>query len=202
MDQELESRDSEPETNRTLRSALIAVPKFGCFGLVAAVVIWVLSGWLGSRFPQTVAREQKSYPYGLYDPYGYSVEKYRWRTHGVRVHIWAEAAVSMFNMSFDAPDLELVRVKTHRWLANDRALLLELDYRVRKDSSYRIRQVALLYDFEHGELHSRGSASDWFVWQPDRLHSQESTRGEFYRALNELSTTSRSDPKVDGQSGR
>jgi hypothetical protein len=199
MDQELEARDSGTEPNGMFQSALSAVTKFGCLGLAAAIVIGALIGSLGSLFPKTVAIDQKINPCSVHVPIGYRVEKYRWPTNGFRVHIWAESRVSMFSMTFDVPKLKLVRVKTHRWVTNDRAILLELDY-VHPDSAVRPGEVALLYDFVRGELHSFSSTDAWLVWQPERPHSRKSTREEFDRALQELSTAERSDPKVIGHS--
>ena len=77
-------------------------------------------------------------------------------------------------MVFDVPHLELTRVKTQRWLAGDRAILLELDY-VYHDSIETRDELALLYDFERGELHSFGGAGAWFVWHPENRPSRRAT---------------------------
>ncbi|MBL8231404.1 MAG: hypothetical protein JNL98_23115 [Bryobacterales bacterium] len=157
-----------------------SVRKLGCLGILAAIAVWIVAGWLGSIFRVTVAEGQRSYPYGLNTSFGYFVEKYRWRTEGFRVTLWAGDSLKMV---FDIPDLELTRVKTQRWLARDRAVLIELDC-IYHDSIDSSGELALLYDFERGELHSLGGA--WSVWPPDHAESRSATKEEFYEIVARL----------------
>lgn len=146
-------------------------------------MLWLVSWPLGSAFPATIAEDQRNYPYGVNTSFGYSVQKHRWRRNGLRINLWAGSSLTM---TFDVPGLELARVKTQRWLAKDRAILIELDY-VYHDSIESRGELALLYDFERGELHSFGSPSAWFVWEPESMPSRKATREEFDEVVAKLS---------------
>jgi hypothetical protein len=62
-------------------------------------------------------------------------------------------------MNFKVP-AELTRVRTERSLTDDRAILLEFDY-VSHDSTDSPGELAVLYDFERGDLRSYRTASAW-----------------------------------------
>lgn len=155
-------------------------PRLGCLTVLAAIVLWLLIGWLGAMFPQIVAAGEK--PNGPYYSFGYSVGKHRWH-RGFRVKIWADSRVQfMLNIAGE----ELVRVKTQRWLAHDRAILLEFDC-VHSDSMPTSHELAMVYDFERGELHSLGSYFGWLVPPPQGNHGLYFNREEFDTAVRRLS---------------
>jgi len=47
--------------------------------------------------------------------------------------------------------------------------------------------LALLYDFERGELHSSGSYFGWLVPPPQGNHRRDANREEFETAVRRLS---------------
>lgn len=98
-------------------------------------------------------------------------------------------------MSFDVPHFELRRVKTQRWLVQDRVVLLEFDY-VYHDSVDTPGSLALLYDFERGELHSFDSASAWSVWPPEDRPGRKATREEFERLIQGYGPADRREPGI------
>ena len=72
--------------------------------MVAFIGLWFAAPWFGSRFPETVAETERSYPHGVNATFGYAVHKYRWQETGFAVSIWASSSLKMH---FDEPDLEL-----------------------------------------------------------------------------------------------
>jgi hypothetical protein len=148
--------------------------KKGCVTVLAMPFLWLGLLWLGGRSPETVAEGERSYRYGRNTSFGYWVGRYR-LGDGFRIGIWAGSSL---RMSFDVPGIELVRVRKQSWLAGDRAILLEIDY-VYHDSIDFPGTIALVYDFERGELHSCGELSAWFVWEPEGQRNRKMTRAEF-----------------------
>lgn len=103
------------------------------------------------------------------------MQKYRWQTNGFTLRIWAGDSLEL---NFKVPSLELVRVRKQEWLAQDRGILLELDY-LYHDSMDVPGRLSLDYDFERGELHSVGDAGAWFVWGPYGKQNRQLSRKEF-----------------------
>ncbi|MEO5926350.1 MAG: hypothetical protein ABIR70_21185 [Bryobacteraceae bacterium] len=148
---------------------------------------WIWHGWRDSTPAAptyTVASGEKTYSHGVNTRFGYTVKRYLGRTSGFNIEIWADPSL---RMSFDVGAFELTRVKTQRWLAHDRAVLLEFDY-IYHDSGDNPGELALLYDFEHGELHSFGHGSAWFVWPPEHQDRRQLSRTEFDQLVMRLSS--------------
>jgi hypothetical protein len=154
-------------------------PRLGCLIAVAAISLWFLRGWSAATFPQIVAAGEK--PNGPNYAFGYSVGAYRWGP-GFRVQIWADSRV---RISFNIEGEELVRVKTQRWLASDRAVLLEFDC-VHHNSIRTAHEMGLLYDFERGELYSLGRYHGWLVPPPGET-DRRTNREDFDAAVQRLS---------------
>ena len=89
-------------------------------------------------------------------------------------------------MSFNIAGEELVRVKTQRWLANDRAILVELSC-IHHDSMRSPHELALLYDFERGELHSLGRYFGWLVPPSHPASDRRANREEFDAIVRRMS---------------
>lgn len=89
-------------------------------------------------------------------------------------------------MSFNIAGEELVRVKTQRWLANDRAILIELSC-IHHDSMRLAHELALLYDFERGELHSLGRYFGWLVPPLHAASDRRANREEFDAIVRRMS---------------
>jgi hypothetical protein len=143
------------------------------------------SGWRGSTRwapTYTVAHGERSSPLGLNNPFGYTVRRYIGRTNGFNVSLWARPSV---DIKLDEPGLELIRVKTERWLAHDRAILLEFDL-IYHDSGDSNGELALIYDFERGELKSYGPFTAWFVQPFGGAPGRKMTRAEFDQAIRDL----------------
>jgi hypothetical protein len=75
------------------------------------------------------------------------VERYRWQPDGLNVRIWMADSL---DLRFQAPRLRLVRVKSQRWLAQDRAILLGMDYLQNFGPYEEPGEAWFLYDFESG----------------------------------------------------
>lgn len=135
--------------------------------------------WLGSKLTETVASATKRSPYGAPAEWGYSVERYRWRT-GFRVKIWAGES---FSFVLDEPELGLTRVKTERWLLEDRAILLEVDC-IYHDSVDSAEEMGWLFDFETGELRAYGRSP---VRAQGQRRGRRVTKDEFHRFVESIS---------------
>jgi hypothetical protein len=93
--------------------------RLGCLSVPAAIGLLLLFGLLGAIFRELFLRAKN--PTGPNYSFGYSVGQYRWRP-AFHLKVWADSRVRIW---FNIAGEELVRVKTQRWLANDRAILLE-----------------------------------------------------------------------------
>lgn len=158
------------------------IEKFGCQGLLAALALSIAVYWMAGFFPRTVAYGPKGDGYRREIPYGYSVQEYRWRSSGMRINLWARSGMTM---SFDLEEHTLLAVRTQWWMRNDRAILLELDAREQVDSMTRKGRLALLFDFERGELHSYSDLGAWFVFKDRVRIGPKMTREEFDRLIHE-----------------
>jgi hypothetical protein len=143
------------------------------------------------RFPIKIAADQRCLSVGSKACVGYAVQKYRWRTSGFGVEIWADPSLTtrleVRNMEF-----ELSKVKTQRWLARDRAILLELQY-VYHDSIDFPMELAIVYDFDRHELYTLDEPN-WFEWTPAQPESRRQKREEFRKIVAGLSPSIPSAP--------
>lgn len=168
----------------TLAKAVLFYPSLGCAGLIGLALVWFqIVPWIGVQIPGTVAQGEKSYKYGVNRSFGYSVEKYRWQRDGFAIAIWAGSSL---RLRFDVAGLELIKVKTQRWLAADRAIVLELECIYHDSGGSPLQELGLLYDFERGELHSFGSASSWTLWAPEGRRGRKLSKEQFDRVVAEL----------------
>jgi hypothetical protein len=138
------------------------------FAVLACVILGPALFWLVARFPIKIAADQRCHSVGSKACVGYAVQKYHWRTSGFGVEIWADPSLTtrleVRNMEF-----ELSRVETQRWLARDRAILLELQY-VYHDSIDFPMELAIVYDFDRHELYTLDELN-WFEWTPAQPES-------------------------------
>jgi len=152
--------------------------------LLALPLVWIsvsrLLGHAGVWFPADVARGETGPPARRL---GYAIQQYRWRGEGYRITLWAG---QRFQLTFNEPRRRLERVRTQKWLGNDRAVLLELDDTVQQDSMSHTSTIAVLYDFERGELHTHGNAA-WLAVPSDRWSAtRQMSRQEFEALVEQL----------------
>ncbi len=153
------------------RRGCLAIPVALCM----AFGVWIGISRMGAHFTKTVATGEHAFQWLTSQHseqvhYGYSIEKYRWQGYGLKIHFWAG---NYLDLRFNAPQLKLVTVKSQRWLASNRVILIGLDYVIDIGSYSPPGELWLLYDFERGELRSCGPDSPWLVWPPKRGKGRE-----------------------------
>lgn len=117
--------------------------------------------WLGGQLTERVAYGEKGLESRV--PYGYSLEKYRWRD-GFRLRLWV---ASRMTLTLDTPIYELTRIRSARWTPDGSSVVLDLDG-VYHDSIDFPANVALLFDFHRAEL---------VVFDPNSLWTRGAARG-------------------------
>ena len=91
--------------------------------------------------------------------YGFSVEAYRWNPEGFRIRFGGGDRFNDTRLDFST--LTLVNLRQHSWLAEQRAVLLEVEIEHVGDSLHNIRNMFFLYDFARGDLRSCGLDRAW-----------------------------------------
>ena len=157
--------------------------RLGCLTVLALFPLWLGVRWAGTYLTKTVAQEYKRYQYGVNTYFGYTVAKYRWQANGFEIRI---RSGSTLDLRLAVPYRELVRIREQRWLLQDRVVLLRFDC-VYHDSLDSTSDMAILYDFERGELHSYGG--DWTVWKPEKRRDRYMSKEEFEALVNQLEAT-------------
>ena len=149
----------------------VSVALIGVVCLLAVRLLLV--PWIAWEYPVALYSDQKSYSYGVNTEYGYRLEQARWFHTGLKLRIWAGSSL---DLQFSVPYGRITKVKSRDWLASDRALLLDMEFSVSGSGTGSPGELALLYDFERGELHSCGTASAWFVWSLPKLQTFNTPR--------------------------
>ena len=151
--------------------------------LVTALIAVVLIGYYAKY---TVASGEKRYNLTGYR-WGYKIEQYCYRNTLV-LTIWNSAGMSL---TYKEPSTTVAQVIEDRWLANNRAIYLNLRI-VSHGSIEEEWPTQIIYDFERGELYT---LSDWTLWRLwYRGDSNESsplgkhwmTENEFQQILSRL----------------
>jgi len=148
---------------------------FGVVGVFILVLAWGLLPWSLWQKTELVVKDQRSVRHGINTDFGYSIERYQPRDRGFLITIWAGASLCI---RLNLPHLELLDVKRKSWIAGGRAVLLDLRF-VSHDSINTPGELAILYDFEKGEMHSFVQASAWLVWPADGRSRRQLSREEF-----------------------
>src|SRR6266704_1548611 len=139
------------------------------------IISLALFGCHHSMVTTTVASDDKTYPYGVMQHYGYEVKRGRFPA-GTAIRLWGDT----LKIELEAPGLTLNKILEQRWLAGNRVVYLNIATTYHKSLGVDYETpVRILYDFERGELHSLSSASAWMVWPVERGPRRGMTSQEF-----------------------
>ncbi len=152
---------------RTYVSILAAL-----FAIVAAGV------FLSDYWTETIAAEERPSPTGNA---GFSLEQYRWPKTGLKITLYAEPAMRLTYRIPYRHSLELIQA---RWLPDNRALLLQLQWYLKLDSTGLYEEGILFYDFDRASLQTHSPSGAFGGESLDEATAQKEKDG-LLRAVQE-----------------
>ena len=166
--------DVTPEMNPRVKRIIVRS------ALVVALILVILSLVLAFSKRTIASGEKVDRLTGA--RYGYSLEQYRWRN---RVKLTIEHSAGM-KLVYELPALTVERVNEERWVANDRAIFLNLNLTSHGSNPAR-GDARILYDFQKGTLYLTSGLTLWRTWsQSEPLDKNWMSESEFQSVLEKI----------------
>jgi hypothetical protein len=117
--------------------------------------------------------------------FGYELGK-RVYFGGLSIKVWNSRGLEL---NFYDSNLSIINITEERWIGNNRAIYLNLDLAVAKDSYSERRTAKILFDFKRGALYVCSLEPLWRTGSRSGYNTGDSlwlSEGEFQNTLTEL----------------
>ena len=157
-----------------------AILVLGCLGFVLALACIMAVGGMAPTLPSVVVSGSSDRAGELRQ---YSVHDDWFRRDRLEVKLETSGKPAILC----AEQLQIERVRTHRWLRDEEAVVIEIDARQRGDSTSQPINFRLLYEFDRGRLFTNRQTAD--CGEIREGHERRNLPDSDFEAMLQQSTT-------------